>query len=420
MNAPGTDIVSVYDRLVWPDGAIEALLASGARRRELVAYLGESEYEALRPLAVAAARAVRDPDRVVVLVPGIMGSQLGLPREPPLPANLLWIDPVDFQQGGLSRLAFPDPAVRSLGPVLYSYLPLKLALETCGYTVRYHDYDWRRDIGELGLALAQKLTAEPARQLAVIGHSMGGLVGRVALRRMGAPKVQRLITLGTPHGGSYAPVLALRGVYPLVRRVAQLDPLHSAETLAREVFTTFPSLYQMLPANFGGMNLFDARNWPVDGPQPNATLLARAPLLDLGGPDERIVSIAGSGNETVVDVLRGEDGFRYRMERLGDGTVPTARSVLQGCPAWYCQIGHSDLPRSPAVHAALLQLLDGGQPDLAAAQPADPTSASVQVSDADLRQAFTEKIDWSRLDPAQRQAFLRSLNESTRPATAPL
>ena len=420
MSAPGADIVSVYDRLVWPEGAIEALLASGARRRELIAYLGESEYEALRPLAIAAARAKRDPQRVVVLVPGIMGSQLGIARTPPLPDNLLWIDPVDFQHGGLAQLALPDSSVRSLGPVLYSYLPLKLALEACGHTVRYHDYDWRRDIGELGLALAQKLAAEQARELAVIGHSMGGLVGRVALRRMGAPKVQRLITLGTPHGGSYAPLLALRGVYPLVRRVAQLDPQHTPEVLAREVFTTFPSLYQMLPVNFGGLNLFDARNWPVDGPQPNATLLARAPLLDLGGADERITCIAGSGRETVVDVARADEGFRYRVERLGDGTVPTQRSVLHGCPAWYCDVGHSDLPRSPAVHAAVLQLLGGGEPDLASAPPADPPTPMAHVSDTDLRQLFNEKIDWSRLDPAGRQAFLRSLNESTRPAAGPL
>jgi hypothetical protein len=81
----------------------------------------------------------------VVLVPGIMGSQLGLPRPAPLPDNLLWIDPTDFQQGHLELLALPGPPIRSLGPVLYSYLPLKLALEAAGWTVRYFDYDWRQD-----------------------------------------------------------------------------------------------------------------------------------------------------------------------------------------------------------------------------------------------------------------------------------
>ncbi len=410
-----TDEISVYDRLVWPEGAIEALLASGERRRELVAYLGEEEFAALQPLALAAARTPRDPDRVIVLVPGIMGSQLGKPRSDSLPANLLWIDPVDFQHGRIAELALPDQGVRSMGPVLYSYLPLKLALEARGYTVRYHDYDWRQDLGALGLALAQRLASESARRVTVIGHSMGGLLGRVALRRMGIPKVQRLITLGAPHGGSYGPLLALRGVYPLVRRIAQLDPQHSAETLTREVFSTFPSLYQMLPVHFGGLDLFDPRTWPSEGPQPDASLLAQARLLDLGGPDERIVCIAGYGCDTVVDVARGEDGFRYTGDRLGDGTVPQARAVLQGCEAWYCEAGHSDLPRSPKVQAGLFALLAAETPPLLPAPPGPGSRSRFHFTDAELRQTMTTKIDWSALDHAARHRFLGSLNEPVAP-----
>ncbi len=221
--------VSVYDRLVWPEGALEALLASGERRRELVAYLGEAEYVALRPIAVAAAKAPRRAEHVVYLVPGIMGSQLGLAREAGQPDNLLWLDPVDFQLGHLTQLALPGPPIRSLGPVVYSYLPLKLRLEAAGYTVRYFDYDWRRDLAELGAQLALRLTVEKASQVSIVGHSMGGLIARIAMQRPGTTHVRRLITLGTPHGGAFAPVLALRGVYPLVRKIAQLDPRHSAE-----------------------------------------------------------------------------------------------------------------------------------------------------------------------------------------------
>lgn len=411
--------VSVYDRLVWPEGAIEALLASGARRRELVAFLGESEYQALRPLAIAAARARRDPERLVVLVPGIMGSLLGIPREPPAPADVLWIDPADFQVGGLIRLALPGSQVRALGPVLYNYLPLKLTLEACGYTVRYHDYDWRRDIGELGLALAQRLSWFSARELTLIGHSMGGLVGRVALRRMADPRVRALITLGAPHEGSFAPLLALRGVYPLVRRVAQLDPERGAETLAREVFSTFPSLYQMLPVNFGGLDLFDARNWPAEGPQPNATLLSRAKMLDLGGADPRITCIAGFGQETVMDAVLGTGGFRYTVDRLGDGTVPTRRSTIAGCDAWYCEAGHSDLPRTPAVHAALLALLSGNRPDLLSRLPPQDAIAPAIRTDPELARTYVDKIDWAALDPATRHRFLHALNESA-PTALPL
>jgi hypothetical protein len=49
-------------------------------------------------------------------------------------------------------------------------------------------------------------------------------------------------------------------------------------------------------------SFIDSRNWPRTGPQPNATLLDRVPMLQLGGPDARISAIAGYGYETAVNV----------------------------------------------------------------------------------------------------------------------
>lgn len=414
MKVPGGELVSPYDRLVWPEGAIEHLLATGQRRRELVAYLGEAEYEALQPLAYAAAQAQRDPDRCVMLVPGIMGSQLGLPRAPPLPDNLLWLDPVDFQLGHLALLALPGPDIRSLGPVLYSYLPLKLALETAGYTVRYFDYDWRQDIERLGTALATRLAQLEAREIQVIGHSLGGIVGRLALDQPGGERVQRLVTLGTPHRGAYAPVQALRGVYPLVRRVAQLDPFHSAEELAERVFATFPSLYQMLPAD-AEHPLSDLAAWPADSPRPRPELLARAALHEPPAAlRERIHCIAGHGFATVTSVSVEEGEFRYHVDGAGDGTVPLARAVLAGCPHYYTAVSHSELPRDPAVHAALLDLLAGRNTALDTTPPPD-TLPPLHYGDSDLRALYTAKIDWAALDPPARRHFLDSLNEAVLP-----
>lgn len=406
------DIPSVYDRLVWPESELGHLLATGQRRRELRAYLGDAEYDRLQPQAVAAVSAKRDPDRVVFVLPGIMGSQLGLPRDAPQPHNLLWLDPADFQCGHLLLLAWSSLPVRTCGPVLYSYLPMKFALEAAGYTVRCFDYDWRRDIADVGLDLARRIAIEPAQHIHVIGHSMGGLVARAALRTEAGRRVEHLITLGTPHGGSYAPLQALRGVYPLVRRLAQLDPTHSAETLARDVFATFHSLYQMLPQD-DGAHLLDARNWPSHGPQPNATLLDRVSMLDLGRADARIGAIAGYGFETPLQAWRAEDDFHYRYGPAGDGTVPVSRATLMGSEAWYCRVPHNELPRDPRVQTAVLQLLADGKPMLEGAPPTlidHPRS----VSDTQLRQLFNDKIDWAALDADARRHFLDSLNEAPR------
>jgi len=406
-----TDI-SPYDRLVWPEGVVEQLLATGQRRRELVAYFGEPEYERLRPLAVAAAAATQDPQRCVYVVPGIMGSQLGLPRVRPLPDNMLWLDPNDISCGALTQLTMPGLPVLACGPVLHTFLPMKLSLQAAGYTVHCFDYDWRRDIAETGAVLAMRLESEAAREINVIGHSMGGLIARIAMQTAVGQRIQRLITLGAPHGGSYAPVQAIRGVYPLVRRLAQIDPMHSAEALAREVFSSFHSLYQLLPLD-AALDLIDSRNWPSTGPQPNATLLDRVPMLQLGKPDARISAIAGFGFETAVNVTRIEDDFFYRMDFAGDGTVPTARATLEGCEAWYCNVAHNELMRSPVVHAAVQELLADAAPKLAGAPPALRGNPS-GVSDSDLRRLFVDKIDWWQLDPVQRRQFLDSLNNAPR------
>lgn len=46
------------------------------------------------------------------------------------------------------------------------------------------------------------LAATGAKQVVLIGHSMGGLVARAYLRRYGATRVKQLLTLATPHTGS--------------------------------------------------------------------------------------------------------------------------------------------------------------------------------------------------------------------------
>lgn len=400
--------VSAYDRLVWPEGKLEHWLATGEHRRELVAYFGEVEYVRLRALAVAAAAATQDPDRMVWYVPGIMGTQLALPRAPPLPDNLLWLDPTDIHHGRLELLKLPGETLVTAGPVLYTWLPLKLALNIAGYTVRCLSYDWRLDLDEATLQLARAIEDCPAREISIIGHSMGGLVGRAVLRTGAGDRVRRVVTLGTPHRGSFAPVQAVRGVYPLVRRLAQIDPLHSPEALSREVFASFYSLYQMLPRDLKP-DLLDPAQWPSTGPQPNATLLARAMLFDPGPADQRIDAIAGHGFLTTTHVAPVGGEFWYRYDYGGDGTVPQARATVEGCRAWYCEVAHNELPRDEEVQAAVIALLSGGLPALADHAPARHDEP-VSTTDTQLRTQLNHKLDWMHMDLDQRRKFLDSLN----------
>ncbi|WP_184346305.1 esterase/lipase family protein [Streptomyces olivoverticillatus] len=59
-------------------------------------------------------------------------------------------------------------------------------------------------------------TGQP--QVDVVGHSLGGLVARYYIQRMGGDaRVRTLVTLGTPHGGTLTAVLAT--VHPLARQM---------------------------------------------------------------------------------------------------------------------------------------------------------------------------------------------------------
>lgn len=411
------DHVTPYDKFAWSDTDIEHLLVTGEHKRDLAAYFGEREYRELARLARRAAAVPLPADAArVFVVPGIMGSQLGLRRQPPLPHDILWLDPIDIGVGRLSclQLAAGAPIV-PLGVVLYSYLRLKLNLRAGGFDPVLYDYDWRLGVDQLGAALAERIRNEPADRIMIVAHSMGGLVSRAALAQPGMINVERLVLLGTPNFGSFAPLQALRGTYAVVRKIASLADQGSAEALAGKIFNTFPSLYHMLPSApcNGCADLFDPAEWPRSGPRPDKMLLrnAREVQRRLVQADERISVVVGVGQETVTAVVKRRDDFIYTITRHGDGTVPAASAGLPGARNHYTLAAHSDLTRDPTVAAAVTDLLRTGKTRRLPSKWSSSSTAQAQISDRQLRRMHTRKVDWARLQPDERREFLENLNE---------
>ncbi len=409
------DHVTPYDRFAWSDATVGEWLASGEHRAELMAYFGAAEYHDLAALARRARRTPpADPQLAVLVVPGIMGSQLGIRRPPPLPDDIVWIDPVDIQHGRLRSLRVAGPArIVPLGVVLFSYLRLKLQLRARGLAAEFFDYDWRLSTAEIGRLLAERLRTHPASRLAIVAHSLGGLVARAALAQPGTRKVQRVILLGTPNHGSYAAVQALRGTDAVVRKVARLAPGDSAETLATDVYSSFASLYDLLPPGNARTALFDAAAWPRNGPQPRTHLLeaARTDRERLAAPDERFMTIAGIGQPTVTGIARRGDDFLYTITRAGDGTVPASSAVLAGTRGFFTRTAHSDLTRDREVAAAVVDLLRHGATRRLPGHWRAANRAQAQVSDAQLRRLHASKVNWGTLSPDERRVFLQNLNE---------
>jgi pimeloyl-ACP methyl ester carboxylesterase len=408
--------LSVYDRLAHTPEQLQQLLAEGRQRRELRALFGDRDLQLLTALARRVQRRGAPAGARVYLVPGIMGSQLMRPRPAPWPADLLWIDPLDIINGRLEELTLPrHDDLKSFGALPYSYLGLKLRLQAAGFDVCLYDFDWRQDLQTVAAQLAARVRAEAGRPVSLVAHSMGGLVARAALALPGLEHVQRLVALGAPFTGSFAVVQALRGSYPVVRRLAAMDQHHDAETLAREVFSSFPSLYQMLPieGRLTQLDLFDTASWPQSGPGPQPDLLqaSRSFGAIAAAPDPRCVAIAGTRQRTVTGLSRQERQFSYQISSLGDGTVPLASASAGAALTYFIACEHSELARSESVARAVIDLLRGETTQRLSARRPVIRPKTLWVSDEQLRAVATEKVDWSALSNAGRRDYLALLSE---------
>ncbi len=372
---------------------LERALRTGEHVGLLEDYFGDAAYRELRQLAQeAATRGVRGGPRVLIL-PGIMGSTLAKPGL--IFDDTIWVEPVSIARGKLFDLILNGghSKVFAAGALLPVYLKLKLKLGIAGFDADYYPFDWRRGIDSLGQGLARGL-AKDNREVSLVAHSMGGLVSRAAIAS-GAKKVKRLIMLGTPNFGSFAPVQALRAVYPLVRQVAVADLKHTPEQLAEKVFATFPGLYQMLPwpAKWSALNLYDLANWPAQGPRPRQKLLdgvARVQQL-LAQAQGPYFLIAGVNQETITSVRRSDGEFLYETSLDGDGTVPLSFAELPGTKTYYVEESHGSLPNNGAVERAVVDLLNRGETqELPDRRPATERGGTRQIGDAELRAASGE------------------------------
>ncbi len=380
------------------------------------AYL-ETEQELSRLARRAAG--MRGGPRLLIL-PGIMGSSIGRLRKNG-GADVTWFDPVEIAQGQLVKLALPaGNRYWAVGVLKFAYERLRLVLRIAGFDAVFHPYDWRRDLLWNGRELADRLLRERRQDVIVVGHSMGGLVARAALAHKGGERIARVIQLGTPNKGAFVSIQALRGTYPLVRRVAMLDLKHSADELARDMLVTLPGLCGLLPAASLCKNFdpFDPGQWP-DGPKPAAGVLdaAREATRRLPPPDGRFRLVAGFGQDTVLGLRRSGRRLEFGRGPAGDGTVPLALAQWPGLPTWYAEESHGSLPGNADVGRAVADLARSGGttalPQVLPRRRGVPT-----LWQEDLRAPPEPKIAWSDLSEREQREFLHEFVGVTLPSTA--
>lgn len=116
-------------------------------------------------------------------------------------------------------------------------------------------------------AVASLCAATGAARIAIVAHSMGGLVARAWMRTHGRARVARLITLGTPHHGTALARLGLGENAAQMRRGAAwlraLDASEDAET--RALITSIYTHHDNIVSPQTSSELAGARNIAFGG-----------------------------------------------------------------------------------------------------------------------------------------------------------
>jgi pimeloyl-ACP methyl ester carboxylesterase len=343
------------------------------------------------------------PD-VVVFVPGILGTELVHNGQTIWPGTIAeYVTGYKHMDELLSGLSVAGDIIRRFGP-LEQYGALVDDLGRCGFsetaqphpTLYLFPYDWRLDNTTSAGGLANLIDAisasrTPAPNIAIVAHSMGGLIARYYLEsshfesRPGFAAVRQLITLATPHRG--AP-LALAAALGQISRLF----LSEAQVAKLANHPDYPSLYQLLPPKdepfawnndagegFGPVDIYDAVEAKRLG--LSEPLLQKAvdfhSGLSLRRAPSHVRYFAFYGTElqtiTAMYLLPWQQGYHTQRDEAdhgGDKTVPVWSAALNGIQGHPTGGEHGSIYKDRGLLRILGRLL--GRPGILAAAPSGP------------------------------------------------
>lgn len=289
----------------------------------------------------------------VVLIPGVMGSELFLPQRPRnITSQIWWYRNKSAQEVVTALLEEPNLEVGDLviDPVLgfekgYREIIdlLTAECEADGRTFIKWPYDWRKDIHLTAELLRDQLRKIDSDELILVAHSMGGLVARLLIENSSpgdevVSRIKKLFLVCVPNFG--AP-LALFRVLGFDGLPAGVMPGYEFKRLSSRPIL-YPSPYQILPApgvkRFKDMtgaridSLEVMKLFPDVFSQVGIEALRRTQNgLDVARKPSSLayflIGGVGENEETIssIEVISDEPGADSPLSRVfgsGDGTVP--------------------------------------------------------------------------------------------------
>jgi len=377
----------------------------------------------------AAARATRDgtpaSDKPAVFVlPGILGSNLKVG------GTRIWLS--WHIVNGLARLQYqsgrPD-GVEPDGAIGQSYDDLEDFLAKTNEVIEFA-YDWRRPMEEEAQRFAQaveaaldarKASGQPVR---IVAHSMGGLIARTmqlerpaVWKRMMAHPDARMLMLGTPNGGSWAPMQVLSGDDTFGNALAAFGaPFQDHK--ARQLMASLPGFIQLQASLAADSRRLDqTATWQKLADDDLATVQAfnawhhneiqlnvyrwgvppqdvidRAVALrkrldvqvdrDLDPFKDKMLLVAGKARFTPDGYEMRDTGLEYLdAPEAGDGRVTLVSARIPGVRSWQVDCEHGNLPAYKDAFDAYRELLATGATSLLTPL-ADTASVRGEVSAA--------------------------------------
>jgi hypothetical protein len=250
------------------------------------------------------------------------------------------------------------------------------------YLTKGWPWDWRKELVGQGQLLANAIIAgtDPSSPATIVGHSAGGLVARAAWAALAAAGatdlVRRIITLGTPHQGSYSPLRAYSHDWDGLWALAALSSAAAqagfppAYPGASRIYTqtdicilcgTFPAFYECLPSLGGPDQAGDPLRTAIYTAPQSPTQPFSEPWLTYAAstfspwllspaslpPPSVLTTVAGVGLPTVGHLLVPSalgTPSAYGGQVEGDGTVTETSATIGTGPAYRLIASHMDLP----------------------------------------------------------------------------